>query len=132
MIERFIHGAEYTLAILGERALPLIKLETPRTFYDYEAKYHATDTRYICPAGLPSMAETEIAKIGLAAFEALGARGWGRVDFMVDEANRPWLIELNTVPGMTDHSLVPMAARHAGLSMEALVLNILATSFPVP
>ncbi|MSR13110.1 MAG: D-alanine--D-alanine ligase [Gammaproteobacteria bacterium] len=132
LIERFIEGSEYTLAIMGERALPLIKLETPRQFYDYEAKYHANDTRYHCPSGLPAASEAEIATIGLAAFKALGARGWGRVDFMVDHAGQPWLIELNTVPGMTDHSLVPMAARRVGLSMEALVLTILATSFDLP
>lgn len=129
LIEQWIDGPEYTLSIVAGQALPLIKLETPREFYDYEAKYHADDTRYICPAGLPNSREEEIAKIGLAAFDALGASGWGRVDFMVDRYHRPWLIELNTVPGMTDHSLVPMAAKHAGVSFEELVLRILATSF---
>jgi D-alanine-D-alanine ligase len=129
MIERFVHGAEFTLAIVGRQTLPLIRLETPRIFYDYEAKYHANDTRYLCPAGLSADRERAIAELGLAAFDALGASGWGRVDFMIDDDNRPWLIELNTVPGMTDHSLVPMAARHAGLSFETLVLDILATSF---
>jgi D-alanine-D-alanine ligase len=129
MVERFVLGAEFTLSIVGGQTLPLIRLETPRAFYDYEAKYHANDTRYLCPAGLSADREREIARLGLAAFEALGASGWGRVDFMVDNEDRPWLIELNTVPGMTDHSLVPMAARHAGLSFETLVLSILATSF---
>lgn len=129
LIERWIDGAEYTLSIVAGQALPLIRLETPREFYDYEAKYHATDTRYLCPAGLPKSREEELSRIGLAAFDALAASGWGRVDFMVDRFDRPWLIELNTVPGMTDHSLVPMAAKHAGVSFEELVLRILATSF---
>ncbi|MGH8597895.1 MAG: D-alanine--D-alanine ligase [Gammaproteobacteria bacterium] len=132
LIERFVRGSEYTLGIVAEQALPIIKLETPRTFYDYEAKYHATDTRYLCPAGLSEAAEQHFRELGLAAFDALGASGWGRVDFMVDSEDQPWLIELNTVPGMTDHSLVPMAAHHAGTSFEALVLDILSTSFRAP
>ena len=129
LIERFITGGEYTLAIVDGLALPIIKLETPRKFYDFEAKYQADSTRYICPAGLPPAQEAACASLGLRAFSALDAAGWGRVDFMLDAAGQPWLIELNTVPGMTDHSLVPMAARQAGWSFESLVLRILATSF---
>jgi D-alanine-D-alanine ligase len=109
--------------------LPLIKLETPREFYDYEAKYQADSTRYLCPCGLPAALETACAALGLRAFKALGASGWGRVDFMLDAAGQPQLIELNTVPGMTDHSLVPMAAAAFGWSFEQLALRILASSF---
>ena len=123
--ERFIQGGEYTCAILGHQALPMIRIETPRAFYDYQAKYFATDTRYLCPCGLDQAQEAELQRLALRAFQALGCYGWGRVDFMVDSAGRPWLIEVNTVPGMTDHSLVPMAARQAGLSFDDLVWRIL-------
>ncbi len=126
--ERWIHGSEYTAAVLDGEALPLIKLETPRAFYDYEAKYSADTTRYICPCGLPEAQERELQALALRAFDAAGAQGWGRVDFMLDADGRPWLIEVNTVPGMTDHSLVPMAARVAGMDFDTLVLRILATS----
>jgi len=128
IVERAISGGEYTLSIVDGEALPVIKLETSREFYDYQAKYVDDDTRYLCPCGLPADAESELATIGLRAFEVLGARGWGRVDFMRDDAGNNWLIELNTVPGMTDHSLVPMAARTAGMSFEDLVIAILAAS----
>lgn len=126
--EQWVAGPEYTAAIIGARVLPLIRLETPRTFYDYEAKYSATDTRYICPCGLDEQDETRFMALALEAFNAVGASGWGRVDFMLDAAGAPQLIEVNTVPGMTDHSLVPMAARAAGISFDELVLRILATS----
>jgi len=129
LVEAFITGGEYTLSIVDGIALPLIKLETPRRFYDYEAKYHATTTRYLCPAGLSPDLEAVIVESGLAAFEALDARGWGRVDLMVDADGRPWFIELNAVPGMTDHSLVPMAARQAGWPFEYLVARVLKSSF---
>lgn len=125
LAEQFIDGIELTAAVLGEAALPLIRLETPREFYDYEAKYAANDTRYIIPCGLPAGAEAALQQQVLAAFNTLGCRGWGRVDLMQDAAGKPWFIEANTSPGMTDHSLVPMAARHAGLSFEDLVLRIL-------
>ncbi len=128
--ERWITGAEYTAGVLGEDILPLIRLETPRAFYDYEAKYHDTETRYLCPAGLPESTERALQAVALRAFRALDGRGWGRVDFLVDGAGNPWLIEVNTVPGMTGHSLVPMAARVAGLAFEALVVRIL-ESIPV-
>lgn len=126
--EKFISGSEYTAGILAGEALPLIRLETPRAFYDYEAKYKDDKTRYHCPCGLPEAKEREIQRIALRAYAALGASGWGRVDFMTDREGRPWLIEANTVPGMTDHSLVPMAARAAGIDFEELVLRILDTS----
>jgi D-alanine-D-alanine ligase len=125
LVERWVAGGEYTLSIVDGVALPVIKLETPRRFYDYEAKYSADDTRYLCPCGLAPALEREAAELGLRAFAALGASGWGRVDFMLDAAGTPWLIELNSVPGMTDHSLVPMAAAHHGWSFEQLVLRIL-------
>ena len=128
IVERAVSGGEYTLSIVDGEALPAIKLETSREFYDFQAKYVDDDTRYLCPCGLSTDAEAELAAIGLRAFEVLGARGWGRVYFMRDEAGNNWLIELNTVPGMTDHSLVPMAARAAGMSFEDLVIAILAAS----
>src|SRR5690606_20809782 len=128
MAERWVEGIEYTASILDGQALPLIRLETPREFYDYEAKYHADTTRYICPCGLEPDVEQRMAGLALAAFTVLGASGWGRVDFMVDRAGNPWFIEANTIPGMTSHSLVPMAARQAGIGFDDLVLRILETS----
>ena len=124
--EKFIEGTELTGGILGDTALPLIRLETPRDFYDYEAKYLADDTRYLIPCGLAVDKEREVQALGLAAFRALGCRGWGRVDLMLDREGRPWFLEVNTSPGMTDHSLVPMAARHAGIPFDELCVRILA------
>lgn len=129
LVEAFISGGEYTVSIVDNAVLPAIKLETPREFYDYEAKYHATTTRYLCPAGLSEAEERAMASVARAAFEAVGAEGWGRVDFMRDAAGQVWLIEVNLVPGMTDHSLVPMAADVAGWSFEDLVARILRSSF---
>ena len=123
--ETFVDGVELTAGILGDKPLPLIKLETPREFYDYEAKYQANDTRYVIPCGLPPDAERIVQDEALFAFQALGCRGWGRVDVMLDRSGKPYFLEVNTSPGMTDHSLVPMAARHAGLSFEDLCLRIL-------
>lgn len=123
--EKFITGKEHTAAILDRQTLPLIRLETPREFYDYQAKYIADDTQYHCPCGLAPDQETEFQQMALRAFDAIGASGWGRVDFFVDGAGNPWLIEVNTVPGMTDHSLVPMAARAAGIEFDELVWRIL-------
>jgi len=131
LAEQWIEGEEYTVAVLNGRALPTIKLETDHTFYDYEAKYTSNDTRYICPCGLSPEKESELHVLALKAFSALGCSGWGRVDFMMDKAGQAWLLEANTIPGMTDHSLVPMAAHHAGLSFDQLVLAILDTSFEV-
>ena len=127
--ESLIPGAEYTVSILQARALPSIRIETPRTFYDYEAKYLRNDTRYFCPSGLSGPAEEHLGRLALAAFEACGAEGWGRADFMMDRTGRPLLLEINTVPGMTDHSLVPMAARAAGMDFDELVWRVLETSF---
>ena len=125
LAERYIQGAEYTVAILDQCALPPIKLETNHQFYDFSAKYQADDTRYICPCGLSEEQEYKLKELALAAFNAVGARGWGRVDIMADAQGEFYLLELNTVPGMTDHSLVPMAAKAAGYSFNELVLAIL-------
>jgi D-alanine-D-alanine ligase len=127
--EPWITGGEYTVTILKERALPSIRIETPRTFFDYQAKYFRSDTRYLCPSGLSAMAEEHLASLALAAFGAVGASGWGRADFMMDETGRPLLLEVNTVPGMTDHSLSPMAARAVGIDFDELVWQVLETSF---
>jgi|APFre7841882724_1041349.scaffolds.fasta_scaffold08176_3 D-alanine-D-alanine ligase len=123
--EQFIEGIELTGGVLGDRALPLIKLETPRDFYDYQAKYVSDDTRYILPCGLDAAQEREIQSLGLAAFRALGCTGWGRYDLMLGRDGTPRFLEVNTSPGMTDHSLVPMAARHAGIPFEDLCVTIL-------
>ncbi|UCB54307.1 MAG: D-alanine--D-alanine ligase [Thiotrichales bacterium] len=127
--EKWITGAEYTAAILNHRVLPMIRLETDRKFYDYVAKYQSDDTRYICPCGLDAQKEQELGTVMLNAFDAIGASGWGRVDFMLDESQQPWLIEANTVPGMTSHSLVPMAAGQAGIGFNELVVEILRSSY---
>ena len=126
MVERWVTGAEYTAAILGREALPLIKLETPHDFYDYDAKYKANDTRYLSPCGLDRASESELQSLALRTFDAVGASGWGRVDILMDEEGRPWVIEVNTVPGMTSHSLVPMAAKAVGVDFDELVWRILA------
>lgn len=128
LAERWITGGEYTLSIVAGQTLPIIKLETPHQFYDYAAKYLADSTRYLCPCGLSAEREAALAALGMQAFEALGASDWGRVDFMLDANGAPQFIELNTVPGMTDHSLVPMAAAAVGWRFEQLVLQILASS----
>lgn len=128
MVERWITGQEFTASILGDKALPLIRLETPHTFYDYEAKYSSDTTRYHCPCGLEGSKEQELQDLAMQAFHAVGASGWGRVDIMLDQEMRPWLIEVNTVPGMTDHSLVPMAAREQGIDFDELVWRILAAT----
>lgn len=128
LIERCITGAEFTVAILDGEALPPIRLETDNVFYDYEAKYIRNDTRYLCPCGLDADAEGRLIELALAAFRSVGCRGWGRVDVMQDAAGVFYLLEVNTVPGMTSHSLVPMAARAAGLDFDALVISILAQS----
>jgi D-alanine-D-alanine ligase len=129
LAEAWITGAEYTVSILNDRALPSIRIQPATVFYDYEAKYLRNDTQYFCPSGLSNPAEAHLAALGLAAFAAVGADGWGRADFMLDGMGRPQLLEVNTVPGMTDHSLVPMAAKAAGISFDELVWQILETSF---
>jgi D-alanine-D-alanine ligase len=129
LIENWVTGSEYTLGIVAGVALPIIKLETPNKFYDFDAKYVANTTRYLCPCGLSEDELAQYSAMGLSAFAALGAKGWGRVDFMLDAQSQPWLIELNTVPGMTDHSLVPMAAQAYGIDFDELVVKILGSSF---
>ena len=125
LAERFVDGPEYTAGILGDEVLPLIRIEAPQGNYDYHHKYFSDDTKYICPCGLPAREEAELRALSLRAFRLLGCSGWGRVDLMLDRAGKPWLLEVNTAPGMTGHSLVPMAARAAGLSYEDLCLRIL-------
>jgi D-alanine-D-alanine ligase len=129
LAESWISGAEYTVSILNGEALPSIRIKPATTFYDYEAKYLRNDTQYFCPSGLSRPAEDHLAQLGLAAFAAVGAEGWGRADFMMDSTGRPQLLEVNTVPGMTDHSLVPMAAKAAGISFDELAWRILESSF---
>lgn len=124
--EQWITGKEYTIAILGSEALPVIRLETPHKFYDYDAKYFANDTKYHCPCGLLPEQEAQLQRLAMAAFNSIGAKGWGRVDILSDQSGKPYVIELNTVPGMTDHSLVPMAARVRGIEFDELVCRILA------
>jgi len=127
--ERWISGREFTVSILQGEALPAIAIETPRTFYDYQAKYFADDTRYLIPCGLPADAEQAMQKAALATFAATGASGWGRVDFMMAADGVPLVLEINTVPGMTSHSLVPMAAKVVGIDFAELCWRILETSF---
>ncbi|HET6630788.1 MAG TPA: D-alanine--D-alanine ligase [Woeseiaceae bacterium] len=128
LAERWIAGAEITVAILQGEALPSIRIETPRVFYDYEAKYAADSTRYYCPGTEDAEAARRWGELALAAFDVLGCSGWGRVDFMLDTEGLPWVLEVNTVPGMTSHSLVPMAAKTAGLGFPELCWRILETS----
>lgn len=123
--EQWIQGAEYTVSILNGTALPVIRLKTPREFYDFEAKYLANSTEYLCPCDLTEEDELRCQQLALTAFDALNMTGWGRIDIMADEQGRFYLLEANSVPGMTDHSLVPMAAKQAGISFEELVSRIL-------
>lgn len=123
--EQAISGGEYTVAVLGDEALPVVRIVPATEFYDYEAKYFRNDTQYLCPCGLPEAREREMRAQALEAFRILGCRGWGRVDFLMDERGAAYLLEINTSPGMTDHSLVPMAARAAGISYEQLVWRVL-------
>ncbi|MBP7421945.1 MAG: D-alanine--D-alanine ligase [Sulfuritalea sp.] len=124
--EKYLAGGEYTVGILGERALPVIRIVPATEFYDYEAKYLRDDTEYRVPSGLGDAREAEMREMALRAYRALGGRGWGRVDLMLDADGRMYCLEANTSPGMTDHSLVPMAARAAGISFQQLVLELLA------
>ena len=123
--EKGVMGGEYTVGIVGDEVLPIIKIEPATEWYDYEAKYNRDDTRYLCPCGLPEAKEMAIRKGALEVFRVLGGRGWGRVDFLMDEAGNHYFLEVNTAPGMTDHSLVPMGARVAGLDYPALVRRVL-------
>lgn len=128
IIEAGISGREYFAGVLGRTMLPLIRIETPRAFYDYEAKYESNDTRYFCPCGLSAEQESELCARALRAFDLLGASGWGRVDFLLDDAGKAWFLEVNTTPGMTDHSLVPQAAAAVGIGFDELVWRILESS----
>ena len=128
LAEAYIPGPEYTVGVLHGRALPSIRIVPSKGFYDYEAKYFRDDTQYHCPSGLAPETEKHLGALALGAFAAAGATGWGRVDFMMDSTGRPLLLEINTVPGMTDHSLVPMAGRAAGMDFETLVWRVLETS----
>ena len=123
--EMFVGGGEYTVGILGEVALPIIRIVPKNEFYDFEAKYLRNDTEYLCPCGLSAEKEAQIKADALQAFKAIGCRGWGRVDFLMDADGKHYFLELNTNPGMTDHSLVPMAAKAAGMSFDELVISIL-------
>lgn len=125
IMERYLDGAEYTVAILGDTALPPIRMETDNTFYDYEAKYFSDDTRYLCPCGLSEQDIEKISELALRAFNSLGCAVWGRVDLMHDHELGFVVLEVNTIPGMTSHSLVPMAAQEAGNSVAELVGKIL-------
>ncbi len=128
LAERWMSGAEFTVAVLNDRALPIIRLETPHAFYDFDAKYQATDTRYLFEHGLDEGQAAQLKALCEAAFSAVGCRGWARVDVMQDAQGDFQLLEINTAPGMTDHSLVPMAARRAGISFEQLVVEVLRTA----
>jgi D-alanine-D-alanine ligase len=123
--ESCVGGGEYTVAILNGHTLPVIKIEPANEFYDYEAKYLRDDTRYLCPSGLSVEEEAAMQHLALLAFQLVGCTGWGRVDFLRGDDGKFYLLEINTSPGMTDHSLVPMAARQAGISFEQLVVQIL-------
>ena len=125
LIEHWIEGDEYTVAILGNQALPSIKIMSDHDFYDYDSKYFSNKTEYLCPSDLSEQQEKNIRTIAMKAFNLTGASDWGRVDFILDKDKNPYLLEINTVPGMTSHSLVPMAAKAAGMNFEQLVLKIL-------
>jgi D-alanine-D-alanine ligase len=128
IIEAEVKGGEYFAGVIDRLMLPLIRIETPREFYDYQAKYESDDTRYFCPCGLSAESESQLQELSFKAFEILGTSGWGRVDFLLDETGNPWFLEVNTTPGMTDHSLVPQAAATIGIGFDELVWRILETS----
>ena len=125
LIEKLLSGPEYTVAILGEEILPSIRIQPSGTFYDYEAKYLSDETQYFCPTGLEASQEANLQALVLKAWTTLGCKGWGRIDVMLDSDGQFYLLEANTSPGMTSHSLVPMAARQAGMSFSQLVVRIL-------
>jgi len=128
IVEKFVDGEEFTVAIVNGKTFPVIKIKPSNEFYDYEAKYIKDDTQYICPSGIEKNKEASISEEALKAFKAVGCSSWGRVDFMMDKAGRHYFIEVNTSPGMTSHSLVPMAAKEVGISFDQLVLEILKTA----
>jgi D-alanine-D-alanine ligase len=128
LVEQWISGREFTVSMLDGKALPVIEMRTPRAFYDYEAKYQSNTTQYLCPAPIDAEQTLSLQQAAMAAFKAVDAKGWGRVDAMMDEQGNFFLLEVNTVPGMTEKSLVPMAAKAAGYSFEQLVAKILEQS----
>ena len=128
LVEQWISGREFTVSMLDGKALPVIEMRTPRAFYDYEAKYQSNTTQYLCPAPIDAEQTLSLQQAAMAAFKAVDAKGWGRVDAMMDEHGNFFLLEVNTVPGMTEKSLVPMAAKAAGYSFEQLVAKILEQS----
>jgi len=128
LAEQFIDGPEFTASILGETALPLIRIEAPQGNYDYQNKYFTDDTKYHCPCGLPAAEEQALQALAVRAFRLVGCTGWGRVDLMLDRSGNPSLLEVNTSPGMTGHSLVPMAARQVGIAYEDLCVKVLETA----
>ena len=128
IVEPEVKGSEYFAGIVGEVVLPLIRIETPNKFYDYEAKYESDDTQYFCPCGLPEDLEVKLKALSLEAFESLDCSGWGRVDFILDDKGKAWFLEANTTPGMTSHSLVPQAAAQMGIDFDELVWRILESS----
>ena len=128
IVEKFVDGEEFTVAIVNDKTLPVIKIKPSNEFYDYQAKYIKDDTQYICPSGIEKHKEVLISKEALQAFKIIGCSSWGRVDFMMDKQGRHYFIEVNTSPGMTSHSLVPMAAKEAGINFDQLVLEILKTA----
>ena len=128
LAEQFLSGAELTVGILNDQALPVVRMASANEFYDYEAKYHSNQTQYFCPAGISDDLEQHVKQLALEAFKAVACSSWGRVDLMLDSTGQPQLVEVNAVPGMTDHSLVPMAAQAVGISFAQLVLQILATT----
>ncbi|MAR77421.1 MAG: D-alanine--D-alanine ligase [Gammaproteobacteria bacterium] len=129
IVEQYIAGEEYTVGIINNLALPSIRLKPPGKFYDYDAKYNSSEMQYICPSGLDNEKEEEIKKISINCFNILECSGWGRVDIILDKEKNPWIIEINTVPGMTEHSLLPMGAKEFGINFDELVLKILDSSF---
>jgi D-alanine-D-alanine ligase len=129
LVEEWISGGEYSVGVLQDEVLPAVRIETPRAFYDYEAKYFSDDTRYHCPCGLEPAREAAFAELVRVAFAAVAASGWGRVDFLLPEDGVPRFLEVNTIPGMTSHSLVPMGARQAGIDFDELAWRVLETSF---
>jgi D-alanine-D-alanine ligase len=131
MAEKFVGGGEFTVGILGQEALPIIRIVPKNEYYDFDAKYLRDDTEYHCPSGLSADKEAQIQQEAVQAFNVLGCKGWGRVDFLMDEMGQHYFLEVNTSPGMTDHSLVPMAAKVAGLDFDALVLKILSMTLDV-
>jgi len=128
VVEQWITGREFTVGILGETVLPPIHIIANTDFYDFDAKYESNETQYNCPSDLDEKREEELKSLSKKAFDMLGGRGWGRVDVMQDDSGKFWLIEVNTTPGMTDHSLVPMAAKENGLSFPELTVEILKTA----